>query len=182
MLSFTFGWTEAAAEVRLENGRTKDELFWYAKSIKDETKVQNQFMFQRFWFLIFLIILVLDFWGFCWGVVAYDEGAKLVREGYLIKLEVSQLKSKFGEKAQALIPGDLHTHSVIVYRTCSVFVGVTWFVDVTGHAPTMLMLIFDAGNLYGHFQAARYVVLLGFWQKIDSCYGNSIVFQIHPRV
>ncbi|GAB2221107.1 hypothetical protein Droror1_Dr00012274 [Drosera rotundifolia] len=66
-------------------------------------------------------ILILDFWGFCWRVVADGKGAKSVREGNLLKLEVAQFKSKFGERAQALIPRDLHTNSVIVYRTCSVF-------------------------------------------------------------
>ncbi|QHO22494.1 Methylthioribose kinase [Arachis hypogaea] len=45
-----------------------------------------------------------------------DRDAEAVREDNLLKLEVAELKSKFCERAQALIHGDLHTGSVMVTR------------------------------------------------------------------
>ncbi|KAL3638526.1 hypothetical protein CASFOL_017897 [Castilleja foliolosa] len=49
-----------------------------------------------------------------WTSPYLDDDAKLVREDDILKLEVAELKSKFCEKAQALIHGDLHTGSVMV--------------------------------------------------------------------
>lgn len=46
-----------------------------------------------------------------------DEDAKAVREDNILKLEVGELKSKFCERTQALIHGDLHTGSVMVTST-----------------------------------------------------------------
>ncbi|XP_021720344.1 methylthioribose kinase-like [Chenopodium quinoa] len=43
-----------------------------------------------------------------------DRDAEAVRQDNDLKLEVAQLKSKFCERAQALIHGDLHTGSVMV--------------------------------------------------------------------
>ncbi|XP_031284339.1 methylthioribose kinase-like [Pistacia vera] len=43
-----------------------------------------------------------------------DRDAEAVREDNTLKLEVAELKSKFCERAQALIHGDLHTGSVMV--------------------------------------------------------------------
>ncbi|GAB2218154.1 hypothetical protein Droror1_Dr00001372 [Drosera rotundifolia] len=49
-----------------------------------------------------------------WTSPQLDQDAKSVREDNLLKHEVAQLKSKFCERAQALIHGDLHTGSVMV--------------------------------------------------------------------
>ncbi|KAF3435490.1 hypothetical protein FNV43_RR22579 [Rhamnella rubrinervis] len=43
-----------------------------------------------------------------------DHDAESVREDNALKVEVAELKSKFCERAQALIHGDLHTGSVMV--------------------------------------------------------------------
>ncbi|XP_044481061.1 methylthioribose kinase-like [Mangifera indica] len=43
-----------------------------------------------------------------------DRDAEAVRGDNILKLEVAELKSKFCERAQALIHGDLHTGSVMV--------------------------------------------------------------------
>ncbi|XP_059445394.1 methylthioribose kinase-like isoform X1 [Corylus avellana] len=43
-----------------------------------------------------------------------DRDAEAVREDNVLKLEVAELKSKFCERSQALIHGDLHTGSVMV--------------------------------------------------------------------
>jgi len=51
-----------------------------------------------------------------WSSPYLDRDAEAVREDNLLKLEVAELKSKFCEKAQALIHGDLHTGSVMVTR------------------------------------------------------------------
>ncbi|PNX72680.1 methylthioribose kinase, partial [Trifolium pratense] len=51
-----------------------------------------------------------------WNSPYLDQDAKAVREDNLLKLEVAELKSKFCERAQALIHGDLHTGSVMVTR------------------------------------------------------------------
>ncbi|WCJ17812.1 Methylthioribose kinase [Euphorbia peplus] len=49
-----------------------------------------------------------------WTSPYLDLDAEAVREDNILKLEVAGLKSKFCEKAQALIHGDLHTGSVMV--------------------------------------------------------------------
>ncbi|EPS60755.1 hypothetical protein M569_14047, partial [Genlisea aurea] len=49
-----------------------------------------------------------------WTSPHLDDDAKAVREDNALKLEIAQLKSKFCERAQALIHGDLHTGSVMV--------------------------------------------------------------------
>lgn len=49
-----------------------------------------------------------------WTSPYLDHDAAAVREDNDLKLEVAELKSKFCEKAQALIHGDLHTGSVMV--------------------------------------------------------------------
>ncbi|CAK8573896.1 unnamed protein product [Lathyrus sativus] len=49
-----------------------------------------------------------------WTSPDLDRDAEAVREDNLLKLEVAELKSKFCERAQALIHGDLHTGSVMV--------------------------------------------------------------------
>ncbi|XP_027366197.1 methylthioribose kinase [Abrus precatorius] len=51
-----------------------------------------------------------------WTSPYLDSDAEAVREDNLLKLEVAELKSKFCERAQALIHGDLHTGSVMVTR------------------------------------------------------------------
>ncbi|KAL1342862.1 hypothetical protein HN51_029340 [Arachis hypogaea] len=51
-----------------------------------------------------------------WTSPYLDRDAEAVREDNLLKLEVAELKSKFCERAQALIHGDLHTGSVMVTR------------------------------------------------------------------
>ncbi|XWS54731.1 hypothetical protein CRYUN_Cryun10bG0114500 [Craigia yunnanensis] len=51
-----------------------------------------------------------------WTSPYLDHDAEAVREDNILKLEVAELKSKFCERAQALIHGDLHTGSVMV--TC----------------------------------------------------------------
>ncbi|XP_020205472.1 methylthioribose kinase [Cajanus cajan] len=51
-----------------------------------------------------------------WTSPFLDSDAEAVREDNLLKLEVAELKSKFCERAQALIHGDLHTGSVMVTR------------------------------------------------------------------
>ncbi|KEH44068.1 methylthioribose kinase [Medicago truncatula] len=51
-----------------------------------------------------------------WTSPNLDRDAEAVREDNLLKLEVAELKSKFCERAQALIHGDLHTGSVMVTR------------------------------------------------------------------
>ncbi|XP_004496934.1 methylthioribose kinase-like [Cicer arietinum] len=51
-----------------------------------------------------------------WNSPYLDRDAEAVREDNLLKLEVAELKSKFCERAQALIHGDLHTGSVMVTR------------------------------------------------------------------
>ncbi|RDX67798.1 Methylthioribose kinase [Mucuna pruriens] len=51
-----------------------------------------------------------------WTSPYLDGNAEAVREDNLLKLEVAELKSKFCERAQALIHGDLHTGSVMVTR------------------------------------------------------------------
>ncbi|KAG8364227.1 hypothetical protein BUALT_Bualt19G0106300 [Buddleja alternifolia] len=45
-----------------------------------------------------------------------DADAEAVREDNILKLEIAELKSKFCERAQALIHGDLHTSSVMVTK------------------------------------------------------------------
>ncbi|XP_059445393.1 methylthioribose kinase-like [Corylus avellana] len=49
-----------------------------------------------------------------WTSPYLDRDAEAVREDNVLKIEVAELKSKFGERAQALIHGDLHTSSVMV--------------------------------------------------------------------
>lgn len=49
-----------------------------------------------------------------WTTPYLDNDAKAVQEDNVLKLEVAELKSKFCEKTQALIHGDLHTGSVMV--------------------------------------------------------------------
>ncbi|TYH94171.1 hypothetical protein ES332_A12G022900v1 [Gossypium tomentosum] len=49
-----------------------------------------------------------------WTSPYLDRDAETIREDYLLKIEVAELKSKFCERAQALIHGDLHTSSVMV--------------------------------------------------------------------
>ncbi|CAI9765591.1 unnamed protein product [Fraxinus pennsylvanica] len=49
-----------------------------------------------------------------WTSPYLDSDAEAVREDNLLKLEIAELKSKFCERAQALIHGDLHTGSVMV--------------------------------------------------------------------
>ncbi|KAJ4837475.1 hypothetical protein Tsubulata_013188 [Turnera subulata] len=49
-----------------------------------------------------------------WTSPYLDDDAAAVREDNILKLEVAELKSKFCERAQALIHGDLHTGSVMV--------------------------------------------------------------------
>ncbi|XP_054786400.1 methylthioribose kinase-like [Prosopis cineraria] len=49
-----------------------------------------------------------------WTAPYLDCDAEAVREDNLLKVEVAELKSKFCERAQALIHGDLHTGSVMV--------------------------------------------------------------------
>ncbi|CAA0830948.1 Methylthioribose kinase [Striga hermonthica] len=51
-----------------------------------------------------------------WTTPYLDDDAKAVREDNILKLEVAELKSKFCEKTQALIHGDLHTGSVMVTK------------------------------------------------------------------
>ncbi|KAL6514607.1 hypothetical protein OROGR_020186 [Orobanche gracilis] len=54
-----------------------------------------------------------------WTTPYLDDDAKAVREDDILKLEVAELKSKFCERAQALIHGDLHTSSVMVTKDSS---------------------------------------------------------------
>ncbi|PIN17606.1 S-methyl-5-thioribose kinase [Handroanthus impetiginosus] len=49
-----------------------------------------------------------------WTTPYLDADAEAVREDNILKLEVAELKSKFCERTQALIHGDLHTGSVMV--------------------------------------------------------------------
>ncbi|KAI0492534.1 hypothetical protein KFK09_026807 [Dendrobium nobile] len=49
-----------------------------------------------------------------WTSPYLDQDAETIREDDILKLEVASLKSKFSERAQALIHGDLHTGSVMV--------------------------------------------------------------------
>ncbi|XP_021892328.1 methylthioribose kinase isoform X1 [Carica papaya] len=49
-----------------------------------------------------------------WTSPYLDLDAEAVREDNILKLEVAELKSKFCERAQALIHGDLHTSSIMV--------------------------------------------------------------------
>ncbi|KAM7470472.1 hypothetical protein LguiA_008655 [Lonicera macranthoides] len=49
-----------------------------------------------------------------WTSPYLDSNAEAVREDNILKLEVAELKSKFCERAQALVHGDLHTGSVMV--------------------------------------------------------------------
>ncbi|XVE49261.1 hypothetical protein DITRI_Ditri01bG0068600 [Diplodiscus trichospermus] len=51
-----------------------------------------------------------------WTSPYLDHDAEAVREDNILKLEVAELKSKFSERAQALVHGDLHTGSVMVTR------------------------------------------------------------------
>ncbi|WOG82445.1 hypothetical protein DCAR_0101609 [Daucus carota subsp. sativus] len=51
-----------------------------------------------------------------WTSPYLDSDAQAVREDNILKLEVAELKSRFCERAQALIHGDLHTGSVMVTR------------------------------------------------------------------
>ncbi|KAL3651353.1 hypothetical protein CASFOL_004355 [Castilleja foliolosa] len=51
-----------------------------------------------------------------WTSPYLDEDAKALREDDILKLEVAELKSKFCERAQALIHGDLHTSSIMVTK------------------------------------------------------------------
>ncbi|MED6111759.1 hypothetical protein PIB30_055203 [Stylosanthes scabra] len=50
-----------------------------------------------------------------WTFPYLDRDAEVVLEDNLLKLEVAELKSKFCERAHALIHGDLHTGSVMVF-------------------------------------------------------------------
>uniref|UniRef100_A0A0C9S824 S-methyl-5-thioribose kinase n=1 Tax=Wollemia nobilis TaxID=56998 RepID=A0A0C9S824_9CONI len=49
-----------------------------------------------------------------WTSPYLDEDVKAVREDNQLKLEIAELKSKFCERTQALIHGDLHTGSIMV--------------------------------------------------------------------
>ncbi|KAH7518047.1 hypothetical protein FEM48_Zijuj09G0129100 [Ziziphus jujuba var. spinosa] len=49
-----------------------------------------------------------------WTSPYLDAEAEAIREDNALKIEVAELKSKFCERAQALIHGDLHTSSVMV--------------------------------------------------------------------
>ncbi|XP_050210398.1 methylthioribose kinase [Mercurialis annua] len=49
-----------------------------------------------------------------WTSPFLDHDAEAVRENNDLKLEIAELKSKFCERSQALIHGDLHTGSVMV--------------------------------------------------------------------
>lgn len=49
-----------------------------------------------------------------WTSPYLDADAEALREDKALKVEVAELKSKFCERAQALIHGDLHTSSVMV--------------------------------------------------------------------
>lgn len=49
-----------------------------------------------------------------WTTPYLDEDVKAVREDNQLKLEIAELKSKFCERTQALIHGDLHTGSIMV--------------------------------------------------------------------
>ncbi|KAJ0884213.1 putative S-methyl-5-thioribose kinase [Helianthus annuus] len=49
-----------------------------------------------------------------WTTPYLDSDAEAVRNDKVLKLEVAELKSKFCERTQALIHGDLHTGSVMV--------------------------------------------------------------------
>ncbi|XP_034677996.1 methylthioribose kinase-like [Vitis riparia] len=49
-----------------------------------------------------------------WTSPYLDRDAEAVREDNILKLEVAELKSMFGERSQALVHGDLHTGSVMV--------------------------------------------------------------------
>ncbi|XP_015892828.3 methylthioribose kinase [Ziziphus jujuba] len=49
-----------------------------------------------------------------WTTPYLDHDAEAVREDNALKVEIGELKSKFIERAQALIHGDLHTGSVMV--------------------------------------------------------------------
>ncbi|KAG6761352.1 hypothetical protein POTOM_034567 [Populus tomentosa] len=51
-----------------------------------------------------------------WTSPYLDRDAEAVREDNILKLEVAELKSKFCERAQALVHGDLHTGSIMVTR------------------------------------------------------------------
>ncbi|KAJ7946110.1 Methylthioribose kinase [Quillaja saponaria] len=51
-----------------------------------------------------------------WTSPYLDHDAEAIREDNVLKLEVAELKSKFCERAQALIHGDLHTSSIMVTR------------------------------------------------------------------
>ncbi|XP_073022876.1 methylthioribose kinase 1-like [Primulina eburnea] len=49
-----------------------------------------------------------------WTTPYLDADAEVVRGDNILKLEIAELKSKFCERTQALIHGDLHTGSVMV--------------------------------------------------------------------
>ncbi|CAA3008230.1 methylthioribose kinase-like [Olea europaea subsp. europaea] len=49
-----------------------------------------------------------------WTSPYLDSDAEAVRGDNILKFEIAELKSKFCERAQALIHGDLHTSSVMV--------------------------------------------------------------------
>ncbi|KAL5707113.1 S-methyl-5-thioribose kinase [Ranunculus cassubicifolius] len=49
-----------------------------------------------------------------WTSPHLDDDAEAVRQDNILKLEVAELKSKFCERGQSLIHGDLHTGSIMV--------------------------------------------------------------------
>ncbi|GMN37773.1 hypothetical protein TIFTF001_007085 [Ficus carica] len=49
-----------------------------------------------------------------WNSPPLDHNAEAVRNDNALKVEIAELKSKFVERTQALIYGDLHTGSVMV--------------------------------------------------------------------
>ncbi|XP_041011109.1 methylthioribose kinase-like [Juglans microcarpa x Juglans regia] len=49
-----------------------------------------------------------------WTSPYLDGDAEALREDNILKIEVAELKSKFCERAQALVHGDLHTDSIMV--------------------------------------------------------------------
>ncbi|CDO97137.1 unnamed protein product [Coffea canephora] len=56
----------------------------------------------------------VGFSGGIWISPYLDSDAEAVRQDNILKLEVAELKSKFCERTQALIHGDLHTGSIMV--------------------------------------------------------------------
>ncbi|XP_057759494.1 methylthioribose kinase-like [Arachis stenosperma] len=79
-----------------------------------------------------------------WTSPYLDRDAEAVREDNLLKLEVAELKSKFCERAQALIHGDLHTGSVMVTRESTQVIDPEFaFFDIGAFLGNLILAYFS---------------------------------------